>query len=170
MSEPCTKCNGTGAVPVGLHNEMCFTCCGTGKIRPKFELPSQERKTKSVDAADLLLLEAGARSGDLGTLALAAQLAGVPACDHCGYRKEHCRCGEDTAFKASGLYDGLMIDARSGFNTGYRAALDAAAKASRPSFQARVQPWMMECFGPQVSGCRCGALLEQGGAGHRQRC
>jgi hypothetical protein len=44
------------------------------------------------DAVGRELLAAGLRSGDVGAFILAAQLAGVPACDACGYRKEGCRC------------------------------------------------------------------------------
>ncbi|BAG41722.1 hypothetical protein [Ralstonia phage phiRSL1] len=37
-------------------------------------------------------------------------------------------------------------------NSGYHELEQfVSAKASQPSFQARVQPWMMECFGPAVS-------------------
>jgi hypothetical protein len=39
-----------------------------------------------------LILQAGAQSGDEGTFKLAAQLAGCPACDGCGYIKNHCKC------------------------------------------------------------------------------
>lgn len=45
-----------------------------------------------VDAVGRELLAAGLRSGDAGAFGLAAQLAGVPACVGCGYRKEFCRC------------------------------------------------------------------------------
>lgn len=46
-----------------------------------------------VDAAGKALLDAAAKSGDAGAMTLAAQLAGVPPCEGCGYRKEFCRCG-----------------------------------------------------------------------------
>lgn len=45
-----------------------------------------------LDAADLAILSAGAKSGNPGALALAAQLVGVPACARCGYVKHYCRC------------------------------------------------------------------------------
>lgn len=35
---------------------------------------------------------AALQSGAPGTIKLGAQLAGIPACDHCDYVKEHCRC------------------------------------------------------------------------------
>ena len=45
-----------------------------------------------VDAFDRAVLTAGLQSGHEGTAKLAAQLAGVPACDGCGYIKTACRC------------------------------------------------------------------------------
>lgn len=39
-----------------------------------------------------VLLSAASRSGDPGTISLAAQLAGVPPCQGCGFREKFCRC------------------------------------------------------------------------------
>lgn len=61
----------------------------------KPELWPSTHGVKQPNAADLMILAAGAASGDPGTFKLAAQLAGVPACDGCGYRKEFCRCVSD---------------------------------------------------------------------------
>lgn len=47
------------------------------------------------DAGQYLILEAGVRSGDEGTVRLAAQLAGVAPCPQCDYITTHCRC-QDT--------------------------------------------------------------------------
>lgn len=44
------------------------------------------------DAAGRIILAAGLASGDEGTARLAAQLAGVPPCPVCNFRKEYCRC------------------------------------------------------------------------------
>lgn len=52
------------------------------------------------DFVDRLMMKAGLSTGDEGTFALAAQLAGVPACPACGYRKEFCRCNADPAQQA----------------------------------------------------------------------
>lgn len=35
---------------------------------------------------------AGLKSGDLGTIELAFQLAGYPPCKDCGFVNSHCRC------------------------------------------------------------------------------
>ena len=39
-----------------------------------------------------VLLSAAAKSGDPGAIGLAAQLAGVPPCDGCGFVRNKCRC------------------------------------------------------------------------------
>lgn len=71
----------------------------TDPVREKLKFELYEKLKKfpskpSLDAYQNLVLNAGASSGHLGTLKLAAQLAGVPACENCNYIKTHCRCGE----------------------------------------------------------------------------
>lgn len=56
------------------------------------ELRASVAKSAPLDGYDRLLLTAGAESGDPGAMSLAAQLAGVPPCPKCQYRKEFCRC------------------------------------------------------------------------------
>jgi hypothetical protein len=46
----------------------------------------------ALSAVDQMILTAGAQSGNLGAMSLAAQLVGVPACGQCFYVKTHCQC------------------------------------------------------------------------------
>ncbi len=52
-------------------------------------------------AWQIVLMTAAARSGDPGTIRLAAQLAGCPACEQCGYVKTACRCSTTSSEGAS---------------------------------------------------------------------
>lgn len=74
-----------------LHTDTVREACRTG-LAAALGAAAPVKAAPTPDAADLSILSAGAKSGDPGTLALAAQLAGVPACSRCGYVKQHCRC------------------------------------------------------------------------------
>lgn len=56
------------------------------------EALSAIRPGANLSAVDQMILTAGAQSGSLGAMSLAAQLVGVPACDQCFYVKTHCQC------------------------------------------------------------------------------
>lgn len=53
------------------------------------KLEEQERPN---NAFAITLLSEACKSGHAGTIELAAQLAGVPACSVCGFVCNHCRC------------------------------------------------------------------------------
>ena len=53
----------------------------------------------------LTLLSEAAKSGHAGTMKLAAQLAGVPACEGCGYVKQHCRCAPTATTASAGAQE-----------------------------------------------------------------
>ena len=83
----CSECGGLGAIWWDLSGYS-----EDDDAAPVQPAQHQEREQKKLDAGDRVILEAGIRSGDIGAATLAAQLAGVPACDRCYFRKEFCKC------------------------------------------------------------------------------
>jgi hypothetical protein len=63
-----------------------------GEFHPDREYESWFPIERKLNAFDFEILRAGFMSGDVGAITLAMQLAGVPACTECGYRKKFCRC------------------------------------------------------------------------------
>ena len=70
-----------GQEPIGKDAELC-----------ECFRPGAAPQPNNYDA--VCMLSAASKSGDRGTVLLAAQLAGVAPCEKCGYVNSHCRCTE----------------------------------------------------------------------------
>jgi len=129
----------------------------------------------AVDAGDIAMLIAAARSGDPGTIKLATILAGVSPCDACGYVKTHCRCAAAPSPAVAAAVEPTLTKSQverllrdRSFNFGgaglvllstVREKFDAAFAATPPAPVAALPGWQL----PEVAA----ALISINSAIHR---
>jgi hypothetical protein len=91
----CTHCNGSGddcdGDGEGGGGPWCEHCSGSGAASVASRAGSEPAWWQS------MMLAAAAKSGDAGTIRLAAQLAGCLPCPDCDFIKSACRCGAPIA-------------------------------------------------------------------------